>query len=63
MSVRPSSARPLPAVRRGYEFSRLEQQLLALAYEQLLPILRPRRRAAGATARCPRPKAVTASAP
>jgi hypothetical protein len=63
MSGRPSPARPLPAVRRGYEFSRLGQHLLALAYEQLLPILRPRRRAAGATARCPRPQAVTAPTP
>jgi hypothetical protein len=40
MSARLVSARPLPKVRRGYEFSRLEQQLLALAYEQLLPIIR-----------------------
>ena len=29
------------AVRRGYEFARLQQQLLSLAYEQLLPIVRP----------------------
>jgi hypothetical protein len=58
MSGRPSPARPLPPVRRGYEFSRLQPQLLALAYEHLLPIVRPRRRAATAA---PRPKAVTAT--
>lgn len=28
-------------IRRGYEFARLQQQLLSLAYEQLLPIVRP----------------------
>ena len=29
-----------PLVRRSFEFSRLEGELLALAYEQLLPIIR-----------------------
>jgi hypothetical protein len=61
MSGRPSPARPLPALRRDYEFSRLQQQLLALAYEHLLPILRPKRRAATAAPHRPRPKAVTAA--
>ena len=28
-------------VRRGYEFARLQQQLLSLAYEHLQPIVRP----------------------
>lgn len=32
-------SRPI-VVRRCFEFSRLQQQLLALAYEQLLPIIR-----------------------
>ena len=63
MSGRLSPTRPLPAVRRGYEFSRLQSQLLALAYEQLLPILRPSRRAATAAPRPPRPEAVTAALP
>jgi hypothetical protein len=40
MSARLASARPLPKVRRDFEWSRLEQQLLALAYEHLLPIIR-----------------------
>jgi hypothetical protein len=40
----------LPAVRtltvqRDYEFARLQQQLLSLAYEHLLPIVRPPTRA------------------
>jgi hypothetical protein len=30
---------PCPVVRRTFEFSRFEPQLLALAYEQLLPII------------------------
>jgi hypothetical protein len=30
---------PCAIVRRAFEFSRLEPQLLALAYEQLLPII------------------------
>jgi hypothetical protein len=61
MSGRPSPARSLPAVRRGYEFSRLQAQLLALAYEHVLPILRPSRQAATAAPHPPRPKAVTAA--
>jgi hypothetical protein len=40
MAGRLPAARTL-AVRRGYEFARLQQQLLSLAYEQLLPIVRP----------------------
>jgi hypothetical protein len=36
VSVAPRSL----VVRRGFEFSRQQQQLLALAYEQLLPIIR-----------------------
>ena len=61
MSVRPSPVRPLPAVQRGYEFSRLQQHLLALAYEHLLPILRPKRRTPTAAACPPRPQAVAAA--
>jgi hypothetical protein len=40
MVGRPSAARTL-TVQRSYEFARLQQQLLSLAYEQLLPIVRP----------------------
>jgi hypothetical protein len=40
MVGRPPAARNF-TVRRGYEFARLQQQLLSLAYEQLLPIIRP----------------------
>jgi hypothetical protein len=40
MTGRRSAARTL-AVQRSYEFARLQQQLLSLAYEQLLPIVRP----------------------
>jgi hypothetical protein len=61
MPGRPSPARPLPAVRRDYEFSRLQQQLLTLAYEHLLPIIRPRRRVATAAPHPRPPKAVTAA--
>jgi hypothetical protein len=61
MSVRPSPVRPLPAVQRDYEFSRLQQQLLALAYEHLLPIVRPKRQAPTRAARPPRPQAVAAA--
>jgi hypothetical protein len=61
MSGRPSSAGPLLTVRRGYEFSRLQQQLLSLAYEQLLPIIRPKRRSATTAPRPPRPKTVAAN--
>ena len=39
MVGRPSTARTL-TVQRNYEFARLQQQLLSLAYEQLLPIVR-----------------------
>jgi hypothetical protein len=46
MADRVGSVRSL-RVQRDHEFSRLQQQLLALAYEQLLPIIRPKR---GATA-------------
>jgi hypothetical protein len=38
-------------VRRGYEFARLQQQLLSLAYEHLLPIVRSQRRPAAAASR------------
>ena len=40
MIGRPPAAGSL-TVRRGYEFARLQQQLLSLAYEHLLPIVRP----------------------
>jgi hypothetical protein len=61
MSGRPSPVRPLPAVRRDYEFSRLQPQLLALAYEHLLPILRRQQRVATTASRPPRPQAVAAA--
>jgi hypothetical protein len=61
MSGRPPPARPQPAVQRDYEFSRLQSQLLALAYEHLLPILRPKRRVATTAVRPPRPQAVAAA--
>jgi hypothetical protein len=57
MSGRPSPVRPLPVVRRGYEFSRLQPQLLALAYEHLLPILRRQQRVAARSSCPPRPQA------
>jgi hypothetical protein len=60
MSGRPSPARPLPTVRRGHEFSRLQQQLLTLAYEQLLPIIHHKRRPTTAAARRSRSQAVEA---
>ena len=60
MSDRPSPVRPLPAVRRGYEFSRLQLQLLALAYEHLLPILRRQQQVTTASRR-PRPQAMAAA--
>lgn len=59
MAGRVTSARSLQ-VQRGYEFSRLQQQLLALAYEQLLPIIRPQHRAA---ARRPSPAPVSSARP
>jgi hypothetical protein len=61
MSDRPSPVRPLPAVRRGYEFSRLQLQLLALAYEHLLPILRRQQRLTTRASRPPRPQAMAAA--
>jgi hypothetical protein len=63
MSGRRSSARPLLTVRRDYEFSRLQQQLLTLAYEHLLPIIRPKRRSTTEAPRLPRPKAVATVIP
>jgi hypothetical protein len=36
-----AAVHPKPAVSRCFEFSRLQEQLLALAYEHLLPIIRP----------------------
>jgi hypothetical protein len=50
MAPRLGSARLL-ALQRRHELSRLQQQLLALAYEQLLPIIRSQQRP-----RPPRPK-------
>jgi hypothetical protein len=50
-------------VRRGYEFARLQQQLLSLAYEHLLPIVRPRPGLAAAASRPTRPAATPAAAP
>lgn len=44
MSGSVAPARTLPKVRRDYEVSRLTEQLLALAYEQLLPIIHTPRR-------------------
>ena len=40
-------------VRRGYEFARLQQQLLSLAYEHLLPIVRPQPGSATTASRLP----------
>jgi hypothetical protein len=50
-------------VRRGYEFARLQQQLLSLAYEHLLPIVRPQPGSAAAASRPTRPAATSAAAP
>ena len=61
MAGRVRSAPSLAQVRRDYEFSRQQQQLLALAYEHLLPILRPKRRPR-ATAFRPRTASVAAAA-
>jgi hypothetical protein len=45
---------PFRKVRRDFELSRLQGQLLALAYEQLLPIIRsPRRRPRRRTPQAP----------
>ena len=44
MSAAVAPAPLLPPVRRDCEASRLEPQLLALAYEQLLPIIRSQHR-------------------
>jgi hypothetical protein len=54
MTDRVCSARSLH-IQRDHEFSRLQQQLLALAYEHLLPIIRPKRRAATPRPARPRP--------
>ena len=62
MVVRLPAARTL-TVQRRYEFARLQQQLLSLAYEHLLPIVRPQP-APAAVAACPtRPAATPAAAP
>jgi hypothetical protein len=53
MDGRPSAA-PTLSVQRRYEFARLQQQLLSLAYEHLLPIVRPQPRTATAASRPPR---------
>jgi hypothetical protein len=53
MVGRPPAARTL-TVQRRYEFARLQQQLLSLAYEQLLPIVRPQPRPGTAASRPPR---------
>ena len=58
MAGRVSVARSLH-IQRGHEFSRLQQQLLSLAYDQLLPIIRPKQRAAAP--RPTRPKPVPAA--
>jgi hypothetical protein len=63
MVGRPPAAQPL-MVQRRYEFARLQQQLLSLAYEQLLPIVRPPQpRPAAAAARPLRSVATAAVAP
>jgi hypothetical protein len=54
-------ARTLP-VRRGHEFARLQQQLLGLAYEHLLPIVRPQPPPAAAASH-PNRSAVTGGCP
>ena len=54
MAARVGSTRLL-RLQRDHEFSRLQQQLLALAYEQLLPIIRPQRPAAASRPTRPRP--------
>jgi hypothetical protein len=61
MSGRLPAARTL-TVRRDYEFARLQQQLLSLAYEHLLPVVRPPSKPAAAAARPPRPVATPAAA-
>ena len=49
-------------VRRDHEFARLQQQLLSLAYEHLLPIVRPQPAPAAAASR-PNRSAVTGYRP
>jgi len=49
-------------IRRGYEFARLQHQLLSLAYEQLLPIVRPQTQPAAAASRPTCPTATAAAA-
>ena len=61
MIGRPPAARKF-TIRRGYEFARLQQQLLSLAYEQLLPIVRPQTQPAAAASRLTRPTATPAAA-
>jgi hypothetical protein len=61
MVGRPRAARAL-TVHRGHEFARRQQQLLSLAYEQLLPIVRPQSRLAAAASQLPRPVATPAAA-
>jgi len=61
MSARLLPVRSVPAVRRGYEFSRLQPQLLALAYEHLLPILRRPQRVTTMASRPPRPQPMAAA--
>jgi hypothetical protein len=53
MLGRPPAARTL-TVQRGYEFARLQQQLLSLAYEHRLPLVRPQPGPAAAASRTPR---------
>ena len=63
MAGRLRSALPLARVQRGYEFSRRQQQLLALAYEHLLPIVRPKRRRSATAARPLPPQVPVAANP
>ena len=63
MAGRVRSTPPLAQVRRDYEFSRQQQQLLALAYEHLLPIVRPKRRRSATAARPLPPQVPVAANP
>jgi hypothetical protein len=62
MVGRPPAARKF-TIRRGYEFARLQQQLLSLAYEHLLPIVRPQTQPAAAASRPTRPHGDTGCRP
>jgi hypothetical protein len=62
MRGRLPAARTL-TVRRGYEFARRQQQLLSLAYEHLLPIVRPQHGPAAAACRPTRLAATPAATP